>query len=64
MWKKWKKLKRETKITICSNIAFVSFMAFLISAAGIETGTSVLFWCAFISLGLLSFFGWLGGWMG
>lgn len=62
MWKKWKKLKRETRISICSNIALASFMVFLMAAAGIETETSAPIWCALASLGSLTFFGWLGGW--
>jgi hypothetical protein len=64
MWKKWKRLKKETRIAICSKIAFVSLMAFFISAAGMETMTSSApFWCATVSLASLTFFGWLGGWM-
>ena len=65
MWKKWRSLKKEKRIAICSNIAFVSLMAFFISAAGIETMTSsATFVCATVSLASLTFFGWLGGWMG
>ncbi len=63
MWKKWRSLKKDTRIAICSGIAVASLIAFLISAAGIETGTGAPFLCATFSLGALSFFGWLAGWL-
>lgn len=63
MWKKWRRLKRDTKIRICNAAAGIALMCFLISAAGIETGTAASFLCATFSLGALSFFAWLAGWL-
>jgi hypothetical protein len=63
MWKMWKSLKKDTRIAICNGIAFIALIAFLISAAGIDAETSAPFWCAVASLGALSFFGWLAGWL-
>ncbi len=63
MWKKWKSLKKDTRIAICNALAFLALIAFLISAAGIDAETSSPFWFAVGSLGALSFFGWLAGWL-
>jgi hypothetical protein len=63
MWKMWKKLKKDMRIAICNGLAFLALLAFLISAAGIDAETSTPFWCALGSLGAVSFFGWLAGWL-
>jgi hypothetical protein len=63
MWKMWKSLKKDTRIAICNALAFLALIAFLISAAGIDAESPAPFWCAVGSLGTLSFFGWLAGWL-
>jgi len=63
MWKKWRRLKRDTKIRICNAAAGTALMCFLITAAGIDTGTMATFLCATCSLAALSFFAWLAGWL-
>jgi hypothetical protein len=63
MWKKWRSLKKDTKIRICNAAAGIALMCFLISAAGIDAETLAPFWCAISSLGALWFFSWLAGWL-